>query len=422
MSISIPYLRSLRVTEATVLAPTASSSRRVIGLAISVRLLIDTSVQIFNPFLAVIAAGLGIDLVAMGRLVSLRSAMGLATPIFGAVADRIGYRPVMRLSLLAAALGLLVVGLSHAWTVAALGMALMGLGLSTFIPTLQAYLSTRLPYERRAQGMAVIEYAWALAGIVGLFLAGLLIEATSWRAPFFVLASGLLFGAIGFGAAPVSATQPRAILRQTAVRWRPTMATVRSLVDLGRGASSAWGAIAVQALIAYAISHVLIIHGGWLTREYSLGPAQLGSVALAGGLADLGATVLVGVVADRIGKRRSVLLGTAGALVAYSLLPLLNRGVILAVIGICLARFCFEFSLVSNIPLLTEQIPKQRAKVLALASACGLVGITLASLSGPWAYTRWGVWGLGPAAAIASALALAIVLVHVRERGATDPS
>ena len=408
------------MTDATVSAPAVLTARRMISLAISIRLLVDTSIQIFNPFLAVIAAGLGIDVLAMGRLVSLRSAMGLATPIFGAMADRIGYRPIMHLSLLAAALGLLMVGLSHAWTTAALGMALMGLGLSTFIPTLQAYLSTRLPYERRAQGMAIIEYAWALAGIVGLFLAGLLIEATSWRAPFFVLAGGLLLGAIGFGAVPVPAAQPQAALRQTAVRWRPTMASVRSLVDLGRGAGSAWGAIAAQALIAYAVSHVIIIHGGWLAREYGLGPAQLGSVALAGGLADLSASVLVSLVADRIGKRRSVLLGTVGALVAYSLLPLFNRGVILAVIGICLVRFCFEFSIVSNIPLLSEQIPEQRAKVLTLASASGLVGITLASLSGPWAYTRWGVWGLGPAAALASALALAITLVRVRERGVAD--
>jgi len=410
------------VTDATIAAPAALSSRRLVGLAISIRLLVDTSVQIFNPFLTVIAAGLGIDALAMGRLVSLRSGMGLATPILGALADRVGYRPVMYLSLLAAALGLLMVGLSRAWTTAALGMAIMGLGLSTFIPTLQAYLSARLPYERRAQGMAVIEYAWALAGIVGLFLTGLLIEAAGWRAPFFVLAGGLLLGAIGLSAVPASAPQPRAALCQPAVGWRPILAIVRSLVDLGRDAGSAWGAIAAQALIAYAVSHVIIIHGGWLTREYGLGPAQLGSVALAGGLADLSASVLVSLVTDRIGKRRSVLLGTAGAFVAYSLLPLFNRGMVLAVIGICLARFFFEFSIVSNIPLLSEQIPEQRAKVLTLASASGLVGITLASLSGPWAYTRWGVWGLGPAAALASALALVIVLVRVRERGAADRS
>jgi len=38
----------------------------------------------------------------------------------------------------------------------------------------------------------MIEYAWALTGILGLSLIGLLIEQTGWRTPFLLLAVGMV--------------------------------------------------------------------------------------------------------------------------------------------------------------------------------------------------------------------------------------
>ena len=89
------------------------SFAKLIGTSISVKLLVDTGMQIFNPFLEIITLGLGTNIVVMGALLGLRSAMGLFAPIFGAVADRRGYRPVMQLSLLLGAAGLIVVGLQR---------------------------------------------------------------------------------------------------------------------------------------------------------------------------------------------------------------------------------------------------------------------------------------------------------------------
>ncbi|MEZ4582720.1 MAG: hypothetical protein R3A10_13970 [Caldilineaceae bacterium] len=72
----------------------------------------------------------------------LRSAMGLFAPIFGAVADRRGYRPVMQISLLGAA-GLIWLGLSRNVWMAASGMIRMGLGFTSF-----AAQHARLPGAR----------------------------------------------------------------------------------------------------------------------------------------------------------------------------------------------------------------------------------------------------------------------------------
>ena len=75
---------------------TELSFARLIGVSMTGKLLVDIGAQIFNPFLPVIAAGLGMSVVELGRLVGLRSAMGVFAPVSGALADRHGYRPVIR--------------------------------------------------------------------------------------------------------------------------------------------------------------------------------------------------------------------------------------------------------------------------------------------------------------------------------------
>ena len=78
----------------------------------------------------------------------------------------------------------------------------------------------------------------------------------------------------------------------------------------------------------------MIAHGAWLSDAYGLGAAQLGTVALIFGFVDLGGSGGVSLMTDQLGKRRSVLLGAAVAMVGYALLPVLNVGLVAAVVGI----------------------------------------------------------------------------------------
>jgi len=52
---------------------------------------------------------------------------------------------------------------------------------------------------------------------------------------------------------------------------------------------------------------------------------------------------------------------------------------------------------------------------MTLSFAAGVVGGTLASFTGPPAYTAYGVWGLGPVAALALAVAIGMMLIWVKE-------
>ena len=142
-----------------------SHFRYILAACVATRVVVDTSVQLFFSFLQVIALGMALDVVVLGRLLSLRSAVGLSAPLFGSAADRYGYLRVMRLSLVLAAAGTFLLGSRGGfWSVAA-GMVLSGVGLTGFLPTVQAYISAQLPFAQRARGIGILEYSWALAGI-----------------------------------------------------------------------------------------------------------------------------------------------------------------------------------------------------------------------------------------------------------------
>ncbi|MCB0055509.1 MAG: MFS transporter [Caldilineaceae bacterium] len=387
--------------------------RRLIGTGMAGKLLVDIGNQIFNPFLPVIAAGLGISVVTLGQLVGLRSAMGIFSPFSGAIADRHGYRLVIRVALLANAAGYLLLAFAVApWMVVA-GMMLAGLGIGIFVPNLQAYVSGKLPYHLRARGLGMIEYSWALTGIVGLSLVGLLIAATNWRTPFILLAVGMVAMSFVFGALPGIARDRDAIAAPPAgSRWQQATA----IFNLRTNRRSAYATILAGALSYFAAMQIMIAHGAWLAEQYGLGPAQLGFVAFIFGWFDLAASVSVSLFTDRIGKRRSVLIGIIGSLAGYALMPVLNTSVTLAVVAIAFARMCFEFNIVSHFPLLSEQVPAQRGQAMTLGSAAALVAGTVAGFSGPWLLVTLGVPALAWSSGLAVALAIAIVLLLVREQ------
>ncbi|MCH2181426.1 MAG: MFS transporter [Mariniblastus sp.] len=390
----------------------SGSTGRLVGTSLVSRLVTDTGTQIFNPFLPYIAQGLNTSLISVGWLVGLRSAFGMLAPLFGTLADRYGFRHILCLALVACSLGTLLVGLASHWLMAAVGMAIWGIGMSGFVPTLHAYLGACLPYNIRARGIGIVEYGWALAGIVGLFSAGWLITSWNWRAPFLVLSICMLVMAFTFLFLP----HPQRTNKEQVSPGKRFRFSLLEFFSLGENAFSAYAIMIGGALAFFAAMQIYIAYGTWLESEYGTGPAMLGTIALVFGLSDLAGSVTVSLFTDSIGKRRSVLIGLSLSLLAYLLLPLLNQGLVSAVLGLSIVRLCFEFTIVSNIALLSEQVPDQRGKVMTLGAAIGLIGTTLAGPIGPWLYLSHGVFGLATVSFVLTMGALLIYLVLTKER------
>lgn len=388
------------------------ATARLIGAGLGTRLLVDTAKQMFGPFLGIFAAGMGMDIVALGRLLGARNAVGITAPIFGALADRLGYRRILQAELIISGAGMLLIGAAASLSALTLGMLTVGVGTAAFVPSLQAYLSARLPYDRRARGLGIVEYAWALSNIVGLSAMGYLIQRADWRSPFVILGVGLVASALLFRGAPPAAQQaaPQAVAGHGGLA-----AWAREFVAFRANGTSTWAAILAMGFLVLAGMNVSTVYGAWLQADYGLGAAALGGTALVVGAADLAGSVLVSAAVDRWGKRRSVLGGLVLSLVTYTLLPILNRGLVPALAGIALMRFAFEFSIVSLIPLLSEQSPQERGKALSLGAVVGLAGASVASITGPWALTRLGVAGLAGISLAATVGCAGIAAVWVRE-------
>jgi predicted MFS family arabinose efflux permease len=400
---------------------------RLIGTSTGVKLIMDTGVQVFNPFLGLIATGLGSSVVVLGRLLSLRSLMGLTAPAFGSLTKRIGYRRTIQLSLFSAALGISIVGISPNVWVAALGMIIMGFGTGSFVPLLQAYLSGRLPYHRRAQGLGIVEYSWALTGIIMLPIMGLLIAATNWRVPLLLI--GLLLFCAAFvimslpptrhlGTLAAPAPVPRSAAGTSGAPASRTFAgRVTDFFHLPGNARSTYATIATGALIYVAGLQVMIIYGTWLGVEYGLGAAALGTVAFVFGWFDLTASVAVSLFTDRMGKKVAVLVGALVAVVGYAGAVWWTLPMVGAIVLIGVARMGFEFAIVSYFPLLSEQQPTERSKTMTLGSAIMLTFATASGFSAPWLFTRYGMQGVVLVSGIATLLAIAVLLTLVQDAG-----
>ena len=430
-----------------------SRFRHILAACVATRIVVDTSVQLFYSFLQIIALGMALDVVVLGRLMSLRSAVGLSAPLFGSAADRYGYLRVMRLALVLAAAGTFLLGSGAGfWSVVA-GMVLSGVGLTGFLPTVLAYISAQLPFAQRARGIGILEYSWALAGILGLSLIGLLFDRFSWQLPFIVLGVAILasWALLGFlpkvprGADPSLAgvgaengpdqgvvageegdTEVNLEKRVTPILTlhlsrlvSGAARRIAGLFDLGPNRLSAYMVIGANCLFLFSQGHVLIAHGVWLQTEYGLTAAALGLVALLQGAADLAGAVLVSLIADRVGKKVSFQAGILGSALVYLSLPIVNVGLLPVVAALLLMRFTFEYGLVSAIALVSEQAPDRRGKVMSLAVAINLLGSTLTGFTGPWMYTQFGVWGLGLVSGVCTLAAFVLLTVWGRESAET---
>ena len=103
-------------------------------------------------------------------------------------------------------------------------------------------------------------------------------------------------------------------------------------------------------------------------------------------------------------------------MLVYISLPIVNIGLLPVIVTLLLLRFAFEYGLVSAIALISEQAPDRRGKVISLAVAVNLLGSSLTGFTGPWMYTRFGVWGLGPVSAVCTLAAFIVLLTDLGTR------
>jgi len=169
---------------------------------------------------------------------------------------------------------------------------------------------------------------------------------------------------------------------------------------------SIWGMIGYAFFYSAANDNLFVVFGAWLEDSFGLSIVGIGMGAGLIGAAELIGEALTASCADRIGLRRSVLLGLVLSVLSYVLLPLIAQGLLPALAGLFALFLIFEFTVVSSLSLSTELLPGSRATMMASFYAAAGMGRVLGSLLGGVVWLEGGILATGIVSAGITLLAL----------------
>jgi predicted MFS family arabinose efflux permease len=340
-----------------------------------IRTVFNTMHRMVYPFLGVFSRGLGVDITSLSLALTARSVIGMFGPFVATVADRRGRRFGMMLGLGVFICGVAVVVFFPTLIGLTIALIMSTMGKYIFDPGMQAYIGDRVPYERRGLAIAITEFGWSLAFIVGVPLMGFIISRNGWMAPFPLLALlGVLVFALLYLILPKDENQPN------------PDATVFSNMRLVVATVPAMAGISIGLWASAGNEVVNLIFGVWLEDAFALQIAALAGASAVIGLSELTGEGLVAVFVDRLGKHRAIAMGLIANSGAALLLPILGRTSTGALVGLFLFYITFEFTLVSIIPMMTEVLPEARATVMAFNVAALSLGRAIGAPLAPFLY------------------------------------
>ena len=340
------------------------------------RLVLNTARRFAYPFAPVLSRELGVPLTSITSLIAVNWATSLLGIFFGPLADRFGYRKMMVLGLVMLAVGMFAGGLFPTYSVILITLFLAGLGKMVFDPAVQAYVSERVPYKRRATAIGFLEISWAGSTLLGIPLIALLIDNVGWRSPFFAMGAiglaGIIVLSVLIPADEKSISNPRRAL------------SVKKVLPIIVQDKSSLGALAYVFFFSAAIDNLFVVYGAWLEEAFSVGIVALGMATSIIGAAELVGEILVATLSDRFGLKRAVMIGVTICIFTYSLLPFVGQSLLTALTGLFIHFLIFEFTIISSLALCTELQPEMRATVIAsFFAAAGLGRILGALIGGP---------------------------------------
>ncbi len=370
------------------------------------RIAANTCYRFAPPFIAIIAGqaqGFDVSITRVGLVISISELAGFLAPLLGTFVDRVSRRTSLAVGLLGSFVGTMMMAGAPNLVVLCVGLTLLNLLKSCFDLGMAAWISDRVPYERRGRVVGITETSWALSLLLGVSLLGVVTAATSWRIA--ALVGGMSIAACAVwldrriraaGEVPVSTEHaPRAVGRLAARDWLVPL----SMFGLMGGSQC-----------------LFVTFGAWLTDDFDFGANGIAAVGFALGAGELFSSVSSARLTDRIGKERSVALG-AGLMVP-SALVLAGFDSILPLGLIALAVFIigFEYGVVSMLPIATNLVASAPGKGFGLVIGAGTFGRGVLTFVATALYEWSGVSGAALASIACAMLSAATILLFNRGR------
>lgn len=340
-----------------------------------IRIIINVGYRMFYPFMPAIARGLGVSLSTVAYGLTLRSIIGVISPLLGSAADVIGHKSAMLIGMGLFVLGMVAIGIWSTYLMLIFALLMTGACKFLFDASIQAYIGNLGAYEQRGRDIGISEMGWSLSLIVGIPVVGWLIARSGWSTPFLWLAGLAIIGTLILW---------RTVQSDEIRTERPSLIRNFSMVSKNR---TALLILLVVLFTALANETLVIIYAAWLENTYALRVVAVGAVTMLFGIAELGGEGLVATLTDRIGKQQAIAYGIVANIVGCALIILAGTRLLIAMSGLTLLFISFEFSFVSAISLVSELEKSARATLLAGNFSAHSVGRLIGTVLGPWLFS-----------------------------------
>jgi len=373
-----------------------------IGITTFTKLLMNIARRMVYPFAPEFARGLEVELSSITSIIALNQATALLGPVGASFADKYGYKLLMLFSLGLLTIGTFAAGFIPMYSVLVVCLFLAGLSKSIFDPSLQAFIGNFVPFEHRGKIIGITELAWAGSTLLGIPLAGLIIQRFSWQTPFWVigLLSLVCFGLIlKFMPRDPAAKKKTKLSSPFLSNWKIIIKNPQVL-----------GILSFSFFMSLANDNLFITYGAWLEQSYHLSLAAIGFGTILIGVSELLGEGFTVFFSDRIGLKRTILMGICLSSGAYFLLPVFDMGLPFVLAGLFLVFFFFEFTIVTAMSLTTELIPDQRASTMSAFYAIGGLGRVAGAFAGGMIWSSFGLTGISIVSGLCTLMALFCIL------------
>lgn len=368
------------------------------GAATLCRLVLNTARRFAYPFAPALSRGLGVHLTAVTSLIAINQATGIIGIFSGPLADRFGYRLMMIAGLVMLVVGMLAGGFLPFYGVILVTFFLAGLAKTVFDPALQAYVGERVPFQKRGLVIGLLEFSWAGSTLVGIPGIALLIDRLGWRAPFFVLGGLGVFSILTF-----VILIPRDRRKADAHHNSPNMlSSLKQLIQQ----RAPLGTLGFALFFSIANDNLFVVYGAWLEESFSMSIVALGVGTSIIGAAELLGESLTASFGDRLGLKRSIIIGIILSMLCYVILPFLSQTLSRAFMSLFALFLIFEFTIVSSLSLSTELLPLSRATMMSGFFAASGLGRVIGSLIGSHIWLAGGILATGLVSGVICGVAL----------------
>jgi predicted MFS family arabinose efflux permease len=360
---------------------------------------------VMSPVLEPLAREFGISTGTAGLAVAAYGAPGIAVAVLaGPYSDRIGRKPFLVVGPVIMGLATLAAAIAPTFGLIVAARIASGVGSAVIFPNANATVADTFPFRERGRAIAAVIGMNTMASVVGVPLAGIVSEATSWRM------SVAIVGVLSLAAAVV------VWLRLPNAQGTNREARIRALYALIVRDRSAIAIIAssfLGALYWFTWATYLVV---FFQRTFALSEGLAATVALTQGVGVIVGSQIGGRLGDRLGHRRIVagaIVISASTLFILTNLPLpLVAAAALNLILSCVigARFA------TNNALMTEQVPEARGTMLAISASVASAAIVTGATVGGLIVDGPGFGVLGQFCLVVALISATIMMRFVREQ------